>query len=221
MNRNYLPPSLMHSGPMDSRQESMMMVVTAESGEEGAIGVGLTTSANENGSQRPNHQIHQLYQGISALPHHHHQLQQAASAGIVISSPMGSSNGPPVNGGGPAPTRRSISFTGGVPVAGGHPFHHQYTQMLPPKPPQVAHQSSTYPQLALGGQGIPNSSAPAPPIRSGRIDRFSRTCKLPTVQEVGKLSRLAHPSTFTTRTETAMWKIKTDKKRNIGIAKIT
>lgn len=212
MNRNYLPPSLMHTGhnnnnisssssgaglhhpqpPLESIQdedddESTEMTETVAVGEE------MTTNAPQQ--QSPQHQIHQLYGAFNnisnqaastALPQ---QPMHAASVSSVL-SPSTASNCAigGVLSDPPATTRRSISFTGGVPIVS-HPFQHQYTHMLPPMAPQMAHQASTYQyQMASGGSGGGgNGTPPNQPIRLGRIDRFSRTCKLPTVQEVGKL----------------------------------
>lgn len=185
MNRDYLPPSLMHrqnsSTAMDSN-DTVMMATTSGGG-------GGVPSANTNGSHVQQHQMYGGYhhhQGINLLPQQ--QLPQAGSLANVMSPLLNAANGPAAT-----TTRRSNSFTGGVPVVG-HPL---YTQMLPPVAPQMAHQSSAYtPQIAQGGQA--NSSLGGhltstggglaqQPIRVRRMDQFSRTCKLPTVQEVGKL----------------------------------
>lgn len=242
MNRNYLPPSLMHNNnsnnnnnrnistgavhqplpppppPTQCDDSTEEMTVTTEEevedGTGGRVGPSGHIGIGQQSQQQPQHQIHQLYggyqqhQGINALPQ---QMHSVSSVNVINQSTttnsgggmMGDNNSNNLNH--PPTTRRSISFTGGVPISP-HPFHqHQYTQLLPPTgpqqhqqlQPQVAHQSSTYHQMGQGqlmmtvvgggtggscGGGISNQ-----PIRLGRIDRFSRTCKLPTVQEVGKL----------------------------------
>lgn len=203
MNRNYLPPSLMGHAPPPPDTADVVMVTMPSSPGAGA-GEGPASSANTNASQSQ-HQVHPLFAGYQTLPHqhpqHHHHPQAASLANVSCALPAPSGTGGAANPG----TRRSISFTGGVPIAsssiGGHAFlSHQYTHMLPPAVPQVAHQSTTYPQIALAQSGSnlgyvtvpgggPQSPSPTqqPPTRVGRMDRFSRTCKLPTVQEVGKL----------------------------------
>lgn len=218
MNRNYLPPSLMHTGHNSSNMSSscgsgaglhhpqpQLESIQDEDDDDSTemtetvpVGVDVTQNGTTNvvhQQQSPQYQIHQLYgafnnnnnnQGTStALPQ---QPMHAASVSSVISPSSSSSalSNPPAT-----TTRRSVSFTGGVPIVS-HPFQHQYTHMLPPMAPQMAHQSSTYQyQQSMGqvvaGGGNGTGTPPNQPIRLGRIDRFSRTCKLPTVQEVGKL----------------------------------
>lgn len=223
MNRNYLPPSLMHTGHNSSNMSSssssgsgaglhhpqpQLESIQDEDDDDSTemtetvpVGVDVTQNGSTNvlhQQQSPQYQMHQLYgafnnnnnQGTStALPQ---QPMHAASVSSVISPSSSSSaiggalSNPPAT-----TTRRSVSFTGGVPIVS-HPFQHQYTHMLPPMAPQMAHQSSTYQyQQSMGqvvaGGGNGTGTPPNQPIRLGRIDRFSRTCKLPTVQEVGKL----------------------------------
>lgn len=180
MNRNYLPPSLMHSqGSVGQAQHPTTNDLSPISpGASGGVGVS-------NGA--PQHQIYQLYggyhpQGVTSIPQHQqqqHKSQLMTNSTNVITSTSG---GLTSTCGAMPTTRRSISFTGGVPItghnSGGHPFHPQYAHMGSP-------QSSSY--LPHMPQVAHLQTPPAQPIRSGRIDRFSRTCKLPTVQEVGKL----------------------------------
>lgn len=183
MNRNYWPPSLMHGqGSVGQPQHPAPNELSPIS--PGTGGGGALTGGVSNGA--PHHQIYQLYggyhlQGTASIPHRQqqqqHKSQLMTNSNNVIKSTSGSSSTSDVL----PTTRRSISFTGGVPIpghnCGGHPFHPQYAHMGSPQNsykqnmPQVAHLQTL----------------PAQPIRSGRIDRFSRTCKLPTVQEVGKL----------------------------------
>lgn len=200
MNRNYLPPSLMGHAPPPDTTDVMMVTVPSSPGATSA-GEGPTVMANTNGSQSQQHQVHPLFSGYQTLPRqqHHPQAASLVNVSCTFAAASGGASGP-ANAG----TRRSISFTGGVPIAnssiGGHAFlSHQYTHMLPPAVPQVAHQSTIYPQIAQGqsGSNLGYVTSPAheiqPPTRVGRMDRLSRTCKLPTVQEVGKL-RLAGSS---------------------------
>lgn len=196
MNRNYLPPSLMHQ---------QQQVGSGSSGSSGATAMM---------AQSPQQQLSQSY-GV-----YHHQGNQ--SLPHPLSAPIIMHHGPPSS----VPTPMSLSgtpnpaqsITGGMMMmmansgGGGHPFHspsnsgpanssqqpHQQSQNSYQTPYQqvtagvVASQNTGPVGQPVGGGPSPLSTTPQP-IRLGRIDRFSRTCKLPTVQEVGKLQSAAVP----------------------------
>lgn len=186
MNRNYLPPSLMQGNATSSAQEcneSSAMMITGG----GDRGHGSPSGIAPNMTHSPMQSMYGGYQGSNtALQQHQTTTGSSSISGINSCSGAGLGGG---GGGSGAPntTRRSISFTGGVPSSHMNP----YTQMLSQNAPQMAHQSSAYlPQMSLaqgiGGSGI-MSPTQAPPLRY----RFGRTCKLPTVQE-GKLHARQH-----------------------------
>lgn len=156
MNRNYLPPSLLH------RQ-----------------------SSTQTGQSDHNEMV--VVDDEKALSHT--ELMQSEPGSIESCNTSSSIPGPAsFISTSVAQTHRSISFTGGVPIncqygiAPNQGILPQSCQTQAP-PPQFITAVNQY-QL-----GISSSHAQtAQPIRLGRIDRFSRTCKLPTVQEVGKLT---------------------------------
>lgn len=171
MKRNYLPPSLMNGTPQQmSSPEGFSQMTAMLQGPSGSMGVSSP--------------VHPLFSGSNSVAQQQPTITSMVNVMKSTATSLDTSGAPPT-------TRRSISFSGGVPtsahnsVGGGqHPFQQQYVQMLPPP----AH-NNYQPQSSPGPQQpvLAHLNSPAQPIRLGRIERFSRTCKLPTVQEVGKL----------------------------------
>lgn len=171
MNRNYLPPSLM---PQQ----------LPNSAAEGNAGLSCAAPSAGHGVQLS---VHPFF--TNCHPGGQPQTQHKQPAITSMVNVMKSATSLDTSGALPT-TRRSISFSGGVPTAG-HPFQQQYVPMLPP--PAPAH-NNNQPQTSPGQQPLlAHQNSPAQPIRLGRIERFSRTCKLPTVQEIGKLNRTGSP----------------------------
>lgn len=170
MNRNYLPPSLMH--PQSSPSCGVV--------SNGNAGQNTTQSAQQSVSHP-----YVVYQGNHSLPH----LLSSSTTSTL--SQHGPNTGTVISVAGIQQSGRGITAPNNNGIQ-----HSSNTGLMSPKTqpsPQITNQLPYYPPLpgVSAGQSVNmgpvgNHSTTPQPIRLGRTDRFSRTCKLPTVQEIGK-----------------------------------